>query len=344
MKAAVLHKVRDIRIEELPKPQIVNDDDVLVRVKAVGVCGSDIHFYMHGRIGDFVVEKPLILGHESAGIVEEVGKGVKDLKPGDKVALEPGIPCRRCEFCKSGRYNLCPHVRFFAAPPVNGVFAEYVVHPADFCFKLPENASLEEGAMVEPLSVGLHGAILGGVRPGDWVAVLGSGPIGLMALQASLAMGASRVICVDLYDFRLKLAKELGASETINAKETDPVEAIADLTGGRGVDVVFEAAGVPKTSQQAIEIARPGGTIVHIGLGEQEAVPMNIVKMIFKELRLQGIHRYANIYPRAIKLIASGRVKVKPMITARLPLERVEEALRMPVERPDSTIKVIVEI
>lgn len=344
MKAAVLHGIRDLRIEELPDPKIEREDDVLVRIKAVGVCGSDVHFYTHGRIGDFVVEKPLILGHESAGVVEEVGEGVKNLKPGDRVALEPGIPCRRCEFCKSGRYNLCPDVRFFAAPPVDGTFAEYVVHPADFCYKLPDNVSLEEGAMLEPLSVGLHGAILGGVRPGDAVAVLGSGPIGLMALQSARAMGAGRVICVDLYPFRLDLARRLGACETINAGEREAVEVIMELTGGRGVDVVFETAGAGITSQQAVEIARRGGTIVHIGLGSQEAVPMNIVKIIFKELKLQGVHRYANIYPRALELISSGDVDVRSMITSRYPLDRVEEALREPIERPDSTVKVMVEI
>lgn len=344
MKAAVLYGVEDIRVEDLPEPKVEGKDDVLVRIKSVGVCGSDVHFYTHGRIGDFVVERPLILGHESAGVVEEVGGGVKDLKPGDRVALEPGIPCRRCEFCKAGRYNLCPDVRFFAAPPVDGTFAEYIVHPADLCFRLPDNVSLEEGAMVEPLSVGLHGAILGRVKPGDQVAVLGSGPIGLMSIQAAKAMGAGRVIGVDLYPFRLELARRLGADETINAEEDDTLEAILDLTKGRGVDIVFETAGAGITSQQAVEIARRGGTIVHIGLGSQEAVPTNIVKIIFKELTLQGVHRYANIYPRAIELISSGAVDVKSMITSRYPLERVEEALREPIEKPDSTIKVMVEI
>src|SRR5512133_1207835 len=215
MLAAVMYGPRDVRLERRPIPDI-GPDEVLVDIAAVGVCGSDVHFYWDGRIGKRVVQKPMILGHESAGTVVAVGDRVTSLQPGDRVALEPGIPCRRCSYCKTGHYNLCPNVAFMAAPHTDGAMREYVKTAADFAFKLPDSMSFEDGTLVEPLSVGVYAARRGRVAPGDNVVILGAGTIGLMALQAAKVYGASRRIVVDLQPDRLEMAKRLGATHVIN--------------------------------------------------------------------------------------------------------------------------------
>jgi L-iditol 2-dehydrogenase len=263
MKAAVLHAVDDLRIQDVPVPRLTEPDDVLVRIRSVGVCGSDIHYFREGRIGRYIVGQPMILGHECAGEVVEVGEAVVDLKPGDTVALEPGIPCRKCVFCRTGRYNLCRDVVFFATPPIDGAFCEYVTHPADFAFRLPEGMSLDEGAMMEPLAVGMYAAQRAGIATGDTVAILGSGPIGLMALQAARARGATTLIATDVSPMRLEMARKLGATHALDARDVDVVKAVRDLTGGRGADAVMEAAGTPPTIEQALRAAKSGGRGAH---------------------------------------------------------------------------------
>jgi len=344
MKAAVLHGVEDLRIEDVPTPQLQSPADVLVHVSRVGVCGSDIHYYRHGRIGRFVVEKPMILGHECAGEVVEVGAQVTDLKPGDRVALEPGIPCRQCESCRTGHYNLCPDVVFLATPPVDGAFCEYVTSPADFAFKLPENVSLEEGAMCEPLAVGMYATKRGRVGLGDTVVVLGAGPIGLVTLQAAKARGATTLIVTDVEDMRLALARKLGATHTLNARQQDAAAAIKELTGGRGADVVLEAAGTTATTQQALQVVKSGGRVILIGLPPEDNVPLSLPDLISRELDVGGIFRYANVYPQAIAAIASGLIDVKSMITHRYPLAQAQEALVFADTHKGECLKVSVEV
>ncbi len=344
IKAAVLHKVGDLRVEEVPMPEITNDNDVLVKIGTVGVCGSDVHYYTHGRIGDFVVEAPLILGHESAGVVEEVGSGVTDLKPGDRVAIEPGVPCGMCRYCRDGRYNLCPDVVFLGTPPVHGAYVEYLVHPAEFTYKLADNVTLAEGAMIEPLSVGLQGVKMSGIRAGDTIAILGGGPIGLATLQSARACGAGVSIITDLYDFRLDLAGKLGATHTINAKSDDVEAAIMDLTNGIGADVVFETAGTGRTMAQTVDVVRTGGTIVLIGLGGDDMVPLNLIRLIINEVAIKTVSRYANTYPPGIALASQGKVDLKSMITGEFPLAEVETALRQSIDNPESTIKTMVNV
>ena len=213
MKTAVMLDIGKIGFEEREIPQ-VKDDEVLVKLEYVGICGSDLHYYESGAIGDFIVKPPFVLGHEPGGTVVEVGKDVKHLKVGDRVALEPGKTCGHCEFCKTGRYNLCPDVVFFATPPVDGVFQEYVAHKADLCFKLPDNVSTMEGALIEPLAVGFHAAMQGGARAGQTAVVMGAGCIGLVTMMALKAMGVSRVYVVDVLEKRLEKALELGADMT----------------------------------------------------------------------------------------------------------------------------------
>jgi L-iditol 2-dehydrogenase len=342
MKAAFLYKPGDIRIEEMDIPT-PKDDEALIKIKAVGVCGSDVHFFEVGRIGDFVVKEPLILGHECAGEIVEVGKNVKDVKIGDRVAIEAGVPCRRCEYCRLGRYNLCSSVTFLATPPFHGAYREYITHPEDFLFKLPDNMTFEEGAMIEPLSVGTYAAERGGVNVRNTVAIIGAGTIGLMTLLAVKARGATDVIITDLEPFRLDLAKKLGATQTINARENDAVQKVLEYTNG-GADVVFEAVGAPVTIQQAIKMARPGAVVVWIGMPTVDDISIRIVEAICKELDIRGIFRYANAYKPAIKLVSKGKIDVNSMITTRFSLDEVQEALEYPGKHPGTCIKVIVDI
>jgi L-iditol 2-dehydrogenase len=342
MKAAVMYGIDDIRIEQVPMAQLAAPDWALVRIGAVGICGSDIHFLEEGRIGCFVVEGPLILGHESAGTVVEVGAEVRGLAPGDRVAVEPGYPCRKCEFCKTGRYNLCADVTFLACPPTNGVFCEYLAWPADFLFKLPDNVSLEEGAMIEPFSVGLHAARRAGIRAGETVAVLGSGPIGLCALQAARASGATTVIVADLEQSRLDRALGLGAGDVVNLREADPVEAIVGLTNGRGVDVVLECSGSVPALQTAVRVARRGGTVQLVGNFSVPEPNAPIQELIERELNLSGLFRYANCYGASVELIADGKVDTKSLITHRYSLDETLEAMRWVSHNKDKVIKGVI--
>ncbi|MFA4014970.1 MAG: hypothetical protein RUDDFDWM_000036 [Candidatus Fervidibacterota bacterium] len=342
MKAAVLHGINDLRIEEVDMPTITSDEQVLIRIRAVGVCGSDIHYYREGRIGRFVVKEPLILGHECAGEVVEVGKAVKGLKPGDKVAIEPGVGCRRCKYCHEGRYNLCPQEKFMATPPTHGAFAEYVVWDGDFVFKLPDETSFEAGALCEPLAVALHAVNISEMRSASTVAVLGCGPIGLALIQAAIASGASSVIATDIYSLRLNKALEMGATYVFNANEVDAVSAILEATDGEGADVVFEAAGSVVTQRQAFSVVKSGGVIVLVGMTPEDKNEVPLLDLITREYQVRGILRYANSYPQAVALTATGKVNLLPMVTHRFPLEKTVEALELADTKKDEAIKVMV--
>jgi len=342
MRAAFLHNIGDIRLEEIRIPTLDSADQALVQIKAVGICGSDLHYYEKGRIGTAIVREPLILGHEAAGQVVEVGAQVTDLQPGDRVAIEPGRTCRRCEFCKSGRYNLCPDVIFLGTPPVHGAFCEYLAWPADFLFKLPEQMSYEEGAMLEPLAVGMHAARLAQISPGDSVAVLGAGPIGLVSLQAAAAAGATLTIATDVIPYRLRVARQLGATYTLDAN-TDVVEVVMELTEGRGVDVVIDCVGLAETTRQAIAMVRRGGHIQAVGLAQDSIDQFPLFDIINKEVSLAGTFRYANRHPSAIATVVAGKVDVKSLITHRFPLAEIPEAMAWVVENKHQVIKAIIQ-
>ena len=342
-KAIFMHGTNEMVWKDVPMP-VIKENEVLIKVEAVGICGSDVHYYQHGRIGDFVVEGDFILGHECAGEVVEVGSGVKNLAVGDRVALEPGKTCGKCEFCKEGRYNLCPDVEFFATPPYHGVFTNYVAHPEDMCFKLPENVSNVEGALVEPLAVGLHATDIGGVKLGDTVVIYGSGCIGLVTLLASKARGASKIIIVDVLENRLKKALELGATHVINPMEADVVETVKAITEGKGAHVVVDTAAAVVTVKQTVDVLRIGGTIVLVGMTPKDEVEFNFMKLMGKEGVLKTIFRYRNLYPVAINAIASGAINVKSIVSHEFDFENTKEAFDFVVNNARDVVKAVIKI
>jgi L-iditol 2-dehydrogenase len=279
-----------------------------------------VHYYEHGRIGEFVVREPLVLGHEASGVVVEQGPGATRLEPGTRVALEPGVPCGRCSACREGRYNLCPDVRFFATPPVDGAFARYVAINEHFAHPVPDSLTDEQAALVEPLSVGMWAARRGGVRAGDTVLVTGAGPIGLLAVQAARAAGAARVVVTDLAADRREVAARLGATDTL-----DPAAA-ADGLSGLDADVLLECSGAPPALAAGIAAVRPGGTAVLVGMGA-DAVTLPMSALQVREVTVTGTFRYANTYPAAIALVAAGRVELDPLVTGHFGLAEVEQAL-----------------
>ena len=343
MKVAIMNGIGKMGYTERPIP-VPKDNEVLVKLEYVGICGSDLHYYETGAIGPYVVEPPFVLGHEPGGIVVEVGKDVKHLKVGDKVALEPGKTCGHCEFCRQGQYNLCPDVIFFATPPVDGVFQEYVAHEADLCFKLPENESTMEGALIEPLAVGFHAANQGGAHIGQTAVVTGAGCIGLVSMMALKAQGVSRVIVVDIMPKRLEKALELGADCVINGREQDVVQAVLDLTGGMGCDLVVETAGTEITTRQAIHMTRKGATIVLVGYSKSGEMTLPMSLALDKELTFKTVFRYRHVYPMAIDAVAAGKIDLKGIVTDIFELDDIQNAMDRSVADKANIVKAVVKI
>lgn len=320
-RVAVLRRVGEIAIEERPMPE-PEAGEVLVEVRSVGVCGSDVHYYEHGRIGSFVVEQPLVLGHEASGVVVAVGPGVAAERVGDRVAMEPGIPCGRCRSCRRGVYNLCPDVRFFATPPIDGAFSRYVTLPADLAHPIPDSLSDDAGALIEPLAVAVAAGRKAGIEPGDRVLVTGAGPIGVLCAQVARARGAADIVVADINDDRLAQARKLGADRTVNTRE--------ESLGGVGeVDVLLECTGVEPVVADGIRAVGPAGRVVLVGMGAREDSTIPVATVQSRELVVTGVFRYANCYPAAIALAASGRVKLDDLVGARFGLEAAEQALRI---------------
>ena len=337
MKTAVMTELKKVEIQERPVP-VPKENEVLVKVEYVGICGSDLHYFESGRIGDFVVEYPFVLGHEAGGTVVEVGANVKNLKVGDRVAMEPGKTCGTCEFCKQGKYNLCKDVIFFATPPVDGVFQEYVAHEAGLCFKLPENVSTMEGALIEPLAVGMHAANQGGAHLGQTAVVTGAGCIGLVSLLSLKAMGVSKVIVVDVMEKRLQKALELGADAVINGKEEDTVARILELTDGKGFDYIYETAGSTITMKMAYELAANKAGICYIGKPTKELTftVEEWENMNRKEFTMTGSWlSYSAPFPGhewdcVAHYFATGQLKgEEALIFKKLPLSRIAEGFEM---------------
>ncbi|KAK1399588.1 Alcohol dehydrogenase, C-terminal [Heracleum sosnowskyi] len=342
--AAWLVGINNLKIQPFKLPAL-GPHDVRIRMKSVGICGSDVHYLKTMKCGDFLVEEPMVIGHECAGIVEEVGSEVKDLVSGDRVALEPGISCWRCCQCKTGSYNLCPDMKFFATPPVHGALANQVVHPADLCFKLPDGVSLEEGAMCEPLSVGVHACRRVNIGPETNVLIMGAGPIGLVTMLAARAFGAPKIMLVDVDDYRLSVAKELGADAVMKVS-TDIQDTTAEVEKinkvmGVGIDVSFDCVGFNKTMSTALRATQAGGKVCLVGMGHG-VMTVPLTPAAAKEVDVLGVFRYKNTWPLCLEFLKSGKIDVKPLITHRFGFSQkeVEEAFETSA-RGSNAIKVM---
>ncbi|MGV9293910.1 NAD(P)-dependent alcohol dehydrogenase [Amycolatopsis sp. NPDC003676] len=317
MRAAVLVGKEQLRIDERPVP-VPAADEVLVQVASVGVCGSDVHYYREGRIGDFVVDEPLVLGHEVSGRVVAVGADVPEARIGQRVAIEPQRPCRVCAQCTAGRYNLCPHMEFYATPPVDGAFQEYVTIQDPFAHRVPDAVSDDVAALLEPLSVGIWASRKAGVVPGSRVLIAGAGPIGVIAAQAAKAYGAAEVIVTDPVAERRAMAERFGATTTL-----DPLaDSVADL----GVDAFIDCSGATPAVKSGITAVRGAGSVVLVGMGADE-IPLPIPVIQNRELNVTGVFRYTGTWPVAAQLVASGQADLASLVTGVFDLDRAEDAL-----------------
>ena len=342
MKALVLEETMKLSLRDIDLDENMGPDDVRIAVHTVGVCGSDVHYYEHGKIGPYVVKEPMVLGHEAAGTITEVGPRVKHLKVGDRVCMEPGIPRLNSRATLAGMYNLDPNVVFWATPPIHGCLKPSVVHPGAFTFKLPDNVSFAEGALVEPLAIGMWAATKAKIKPGDTGLILGAGPIGLMAAHSARAAGCGRVIVTDVVPEKLEMVAEMGF-EVINSAREDVAAKIKSSTDGWGAEVAFDATGHPKAIDSALDALSPGGRMVLIGC-PMAPVPLDIIRMQAKEITLESIFRYVNMYPKTIALLSSGALDVKSMITKTFPFEKSVEAFEYAVKRDPKSIKIQIEL
>ncbi len=343
MKVAVMNGIGQMGYTERKIPT-VKAGEVLVKLEYVGICGSDMHYYETGRIGDYIVEPPFVLGHEPGGVVVEVGEGVTHLVIGDKVALEPGKTCGKCRFCREGKYNLCPDVIFFATPPVDGVFQEYVAHEADLCFKLPEGVDTLEGALIEPLAVGFHAAKQGEAQAGQSAIVFGAGCIGLVTMMALKACGVDYVYVVDIMEKRLEKALELGATGVINGMKEDVLERAKELTKGEGFDLAIETAGTEITTNQSIQVVRKGSNVVLVGYGKTGMMDTMMSLAMDKELTFKTVFRYRHIYPMAIEAVKSGKVDLKGIVTHTFEFDDIQNAMDRSVKEKAEIVKAVVKI
>lgn len=314
MEALVLEQKGVLSLREIDLPLDVGPDDVKIAIHTVGVCGSDVHYYTHGAIGPYILREPMVLGHEAAGTIVEVGGNVRNLAIGDRVCMEPGVPDLSSRASKLGIYNVDPSVRFWATPPIHGVLTPFAVHPAAFTYKLPDNVSFAEGAMVEPFAIGMQAAARARIMPGDVAAVIGCGPIGIMVALAALAGGCSRVFVSDLSSEKLVVASQYPGIVPVDINIDSFADVISAETAGWGADIVFEASGSANAFKGVFDLVRPGGAVVLVGL-PVEPVQFDVPGAISKEVRIETIFRYANIFDRALGLIASGKVDLKPLIT-----------------------------
>jgi len=338
MKAAIWYGGKDIRIEDVPEPEI-KENDVLIKVKAVGICGSEFHAY------EGISERrkpPLIMGHEFSGEIEEIGKNVENLRKGDRVVVNPIIHCLKCDNCLSGKPNICENMHLIGLH-TPGAFAEYIAVPSENCYRIPSDLSFEEASMVEPMAVGVHAVKKAFLKINDDVAIIGTGTIGLCTLQAAKISGAGRIICSELIESRLKLAEKIGANILINAKEIDPIEKVMELTNGKGIDIAFEAVGIQKTIQQAINMIKKGGSVVVIGMLTKK-MELDMLDIVTKEKRIIGSYVYTPLdFKIALKLISEKRVNVKSLITHVFSLKEILKGFETLSKNREETIKVIIK-
>lgn len=317
MAAARLHAVNDIRIEKIAKPHL-DPDQVMVRVMAVGVCGSDVHYYNHGHIGSNFLDGPLVLGHELSGVIVEAGQNVDQSRIGQRVAVEPQAPCADCDKCLQGQYNLCRDMKFYATPPIDGAFAEFASIQSKFAFEIPDSMSFEAGALIEPLSVGIWSCKKANVGPGTRVLIAGAGPIGMVSIMAAKAYGATDITITDLSQERLEIARRIGATRVIDVSSEAPKRA--------SFDCFIDASGAEKAIVNGVEALEKSGVAVLVGLGSETAT-LPISHIMDNEIIVTGVYRYANTWPSSIELVKAGVIDLDQLVTSRFPLEETEKAL-----------------
>ncbi|VEA58244.1 zinc-type alcohol dehydrogenase [Salmonella enterica subsp. enterica] len=340
-RAAFVLENRKMEIRDTAMPEM-HPDEVMIRMKKIGVCGSDVHFYEHGE-PEFPDVYPFILGHEGAGEVVEVGSSVNHLKVGDRVCLEPGVPCHTCEWCTSGKYNLCPSVYFPSAPRALGMMRNFITHKADLCFKLPDNVSYQEGALIEPLAVGIHAVRESGIKMGQSATILGCGCIGLVTLLALKAAGVDDITVVDIHDIRLEKAKELGARHFINSSHVDMVRAVKDIYNDIGPDFIFETAGNKVTASNSVPMIKRGGTIMIIG-NVVGGTPIDLQMLGNKEATIKATFRYRNIYPSALNALSSGRINVNSIVSDFYKFEDTQCAFENSITNKATVVKAMIDL
>ncbi len=341
MRALRLHGPLDLRMHDEPVPTYASDE-VLIRIKSVGICASDLHYYREGRIGSTVVTSPIVLGHEASGVIESVGADVTNLKPGDRVALEPAKPCLKCEWCQKGHYNVCPGIPFFGTPPVDGCLRDYVAWPARLCLKVPESLTFDEIAMLEPLAIGVYACDLAEPNPGDVVAILGAGGIGLSVLQAVRTVGVERIIVSEPIEARRLSALKLGATHVTTP--TTAEQDVANFTNGRGADIVIECTGEDDAVRQTARLTRVLGKILIVGIPSSDTYPFDASDARRKQLTAIFVRRSNMTTERAAELVAQGKMNAAALATHRFPLEKTAEALDLAFSKRDGVIRAIVEV
>jgi L-iditol 2-dehydrogenase len=346
MLTSRLYGIRDLRVERAPVPT-PGPGEVLLKIASVGTCGSDVHYYLEGGIGDAIVKEPITMGHEFSAWIAGFGPGgagEHGLRMGQLVAVEPAIHCGVCEFCQHGHPNICPDVRFCGTPPIDGVFAEYAVMPAENCFPLPEGFSPDDGALLEPLGIAIHTVDLAHLKVGQTVAILGAGTIGLMTAAVAKAAGASAVYMTEPLAHRQQFALDYAADAVFDPNAEDVVAAIMRATDGRGVDVAFEAAGAHETPDQAARVTCPGGKVVVIGIPSDDTMTMNASVIRRKGLTIKLVRRMKHTYPRAIRMVSKGLVDIAPLATHHFPLEHIVEAFELVAGYKDGVLRAMIQV
>jgi len=336
MKALILEKKLQLSLRDIDLKTEVDSNEVKIKMHTVGICGSDVHYYTHGKIGPFIVNKPMVLGHEGSGTIIEVGSNVSNLNIGDRVCIEPGVPDIYSKEYMKGLYNLDPKLTFWATPPDHGCLTPEVVFPSNFVFKLPDNVSYAEGAMIEPLAVGLQAAEKANIIPGETALVMGCGPIGLVIALTALAGGCSKVFIADIVSEKLRMCENYENLIPINLNKENPMEVVKKNTDNWGANIIFEASGAPKAYDVIFDSICPAGKVVIVG-NPMNPIPMDFATLLTKEIEIKTVFRYAHQYERAIRLLSSNKINVKPrlqiqlllMIVLRLLKELLKTYLRM---------------
>ncbi len=344
MKAIVLTGLRQMEMANVPKPTIKKDDEVLLKVEMVGVCGSDVHYYETGRIGSQIVKYPFVVGHECAATVEAVGRAVTHVEAGDKIVVEPAIACNNCDQCKRGRKNTCRNLKFLGCPgQASGCLCEYIVMPEECCFSIDDKISAEQGVLCEPLAIGVYAVKQACISKNTDIAILGAGPIGLSCLVSATAENANACYITEKIEERAEAAKNNGATWVGNPDKEDIVKEILRLKPA-GVDVTFECAGQQETIDQAVELLKPGGKLMLVGIPRLERISFMIDKIRRKEITIINVRRQNECTQTAIDLIAEGKINVDFMITHRFKLEQTKQAFDMVAEYRDGVIKAVIEL